>query len=423
VPYLDEVSWQYTGGKMQYAEFIKEHHVWTQQGAKNHAKYGLDKAPVAGKDRVDVGKLAENSLDANTLCREGELKAVEALERGPWSALQWLGANTLGLTAANLELRRTELAILGLPSSDIDVVRSYRTLVEPGDQAQALRPWTLEYMRAAKIILIIGDSVFLHGGFKSEHLLRLPSEEIRDGSLARQPPTLRLPDSTSLEQWAAELNAWKTRQLRLFETFPRWKSLVSDGPATVGSERWRGGQPLMMPALTGCHLMTDGMFVKGNPHPLEDDVATYLIRNGIRRVFVGHQPAGWSPAITRRVPERITVVNGDTSFSDVKCDKSRNAADMRGIAFSRIVITREKTAVSGQLPDGTPHGFGLHVDWAKDSPTAALVGCQFDDESWGRTVVAGQLQTFHAEGFNLRHNKRDGTEAKAHVSEAYKPHL
>jgi len=241
-------------------------------------------------------------------------------------------------------------------------------------------------------MLVLGDCLFTHGAVRSGGLLLLPAEDCRDGELHRQPPPLRLPDDTPLNEWAMRLNEWKQRQVSWFEAFPKWVQFE-------GGERWRGGQPLMMPSLSGCRVMIDGYLQQGNMAILDEDVAAYLSRNGCRRLFAGHQPHGQCPGVLRHPRSGITVVVADTSFSDGKADKSANAADTRGAAVSTVLVTRNSTRVAGVLADGTCHRYELQLQRTQDSPLDALVGCRFTDGSWGKTVVGEQLQLCRGEGF------------------------
>lgn len=355
VSYLDAHGWQ--GPKQQYAEYIAERH----------------------------------------------------LQRDRFSAFRWIAEKTLG-GADILRSRSSELELLGLPASEEDVIRSYVDQVDPA----APEPWTLEYLRSAQIMTVIGDCLFVHGAVLSSNLLLVPAEEICDGSVEMQPPPLRLPDATPIEAWAADLNDWKARQVRLFEAFPRFQPLGSGGSA-----RWRGGEPLMMPSLSGCRVVTDGFLRDGNGAALDADVAAYLARNGIRRVFSGHQPQGQSPGVTRCVEQQITVLVADTSFSDVSADKAGNPANNRGVALSSVEVTDTHTTVRGVLADGTAHGYVLHVDWERDDVASSLIGRQFSDMSWGRTVIGGQVQTCYGQGFRLTYLLLDPHDALARLSSEY----
>lgn len=357
VPYLDAISWQ--GAKQQFPEFLQER--------------GLGRTPIAG--------------------------------------LHWILEKTLG-GATLFSTRQQELQVLGCSSEDANVLRSFADLVNPAASADA---WTLEYIRLADIMVIIGDSLFVHGAVLSKGLLLVPAEDCRDGHAEGQPPPLRLADSTPLEVWAEELNSWKSRQLRLFEAFPHFQKDV----VGAAGQRWRGGQPLMFPSLAGCHVMTDGFLKNGNGAPLDEDVEEYLARNGINRIFAGHQPQGQSPGVVRNPRSGILLIVADTTFSDVQADKSRNPADTRGGAVSVVRANKTATTITGVLADGTEHGFTLNSNWDEDTPVARLIGRQFCDSSWGRTVVAGQLQTCRGEGFKLHHALVDPAEAETILADPY----
>eukprot|EP00929_Paragymnodinium_shiwhaense_P003487 TRINITY_DN104022_c0_g1_i1.p1 TRINITY_DN104022_c0_g1~~TRINITY_DN104022_c0_g1_i1.p1 ORF type:complete len:518 (-),score=78.16 TRINITY_DN104022_c0_g1_i1:52-1605(-) len=320
--------------------------------------------------------------------------AERKLERTRWTALQWLVEKTMG-TATMLETRAAELKLLGRAHDEEAILQSFIDLIDP----QGSEAWSLWYLRAAHIMLLIGDSVFVHGGITEEGLLLLPAEDCRDGVRETQPPPLRLPRSTGIDIWAAELNAWKARQLRLYEAFPYFQR--SEGPQGQ-QHRWRGGVPLMMPSLSGCHVMTSGYLKGGNCAEIEDAVAAYLAENGIQRVFSGHQPHGQSPGVIRCTSKRVVVFVADTSFSDVKADKSCNPADCRGHAVSTVSVRSGSTTVSGVLADGTAHGFVLRTNWDDDEESASFVGRMFSDGSWGKTVVDGRIQTCKGEGFVLK---------------------
>mmetsp|Transcript_41092 Transcript_41092/g.92259 ORF Transcript_41092/g.92259 Transcript_41092/m.92259 type:complete len:510 (-) Transcript_41092:75-1604(-) len=325
-----------------------------------------------------------------------------ALQQTEFNALRWILEKTMGARTA-IHNRRAELQALGRPSNDADILRSFRDLVDP----QAAEPWQLWYLQAAQVMVVIGDCVFVHGALRSHGLLLVPAEDCRDGASEGQPPPLRLPETTSLEDWAEELNQWKARQLRLFEAFPRF---VHDG-----SMRWRGGMPLMMPSLVGCRVMIDGFLQGGNCAVLEPDVAAYLARHGIRRVFTGHQPVGQSPAVMRTGD--IVVMAADTSFSDpTAAATSTNPADCRGRALSTVTIDAKSIEVSGILSDGTEHGFRISMDEDPANQDARFIGRRFADQSWGRTMVEGQVQTCRGEGFDLLFNLLPPSEAAASMN-------
>jgi len=250
----------------------------------------------------------------------------------------------------------------------------------------------LQYLRATQLLVIIGDCLFLPGALLSRGLLLLPAEDTRDGCPAAQPPPVRLSDTTPLETWASELNAWKVRQLRIFEAHPLFRHSPS-------GERWRGGGPLMMPALSGCHIATDGYLKDNTAVPLEDDVARYLSKQGIRRLFVGGQPHGQCPGVMRIPHSGLTVLIGSTTHSPDAGSASRPPVSLAGegrrplgSAACTVTIQGHETIVEGALADGAAHGYTLSTDWSREEGAATIVGRRLVDGSWGQTVTtSGQV--------------------------------
>lgn len=68
---------------------------------------------------------------------------------------------------------------------------------------------------------------------------------------------------------------------------------------------------------------------------------------------------GQCPAVIR---DKITVVIADTSYSDMKADKSDNIANNRGSAYASVQLTATAICVEGALADGTAHGFTINTE-------------------------------------------------------------
>merc|ERR1711972_796013 len=75
--------------------------------------------------------------------------AARGLERNRFSALQWLLEKTFG-GATLLQTRRAELELLGRPYDEAAVLQSFADMVNP----DALEPWTLWYLRVARVMLV-----------------------------------------------------------------------------------------------------------------------------------------------------------------------------------------------------------------------------------------------------------------------------
>jgi len=146
-----------------------------------------------------------------------------AQERGlaPHSAmttLAWTLEKTMGAPDA-LDHRRAELLILGEDASDEAVLRSFLESVDPfvASEDSQCRAWTWQYLQRARILLVIGDTVFCHGAIRSRGLLRVPAGDCIDGFSEGSPASYVLDSDMSIEYWADELERWKVKQLASFE--------------------------------------------------------------------------------------------------------------------------------------------------------------------------------------------------------------
>ena len=101
-------------------------------------------------------------------------------------------------------------------------------------------------------------------------------------------------------------------------------------------------------------VMYNPGFVKGSAY-VEPELTTqhWLIDAGASRVCVGHMPRGQCPAVIRTEDDALLVTLADTSYSDVKADRSIGIADMRGQARAMVCPTARTTEVRGVLADGS----------------------------------------------------------------------
>eukprot|EP00441_Pelagodinium_beii_P021258 CAMPEP_0197679248 /NCGR_PEP_ID=MMETSP1338-20131121/91391_1 /TAXON_ID=43686 ORGANISM="Pelagodinium beii, Strain RCC1491" /NCGR_SAMPLE_ID=MMETSP1338 /ASSEMBLY_ACC=CAM_ASM_000754 /LENGTH=100 /DNA_ID=CAMNT_0043260283 /DNA_START=20 /DNA_END=322 /DNA_ORIENTATION=+ len=75
--------------------------------------------------------------------------------------------------------------------------------------------------------------------------------------------------------------------------------------------------------------------------------------------------------------------------------------------------------VDGLLSNGDVHKYVLQSDWKEDEDLAALVGCRFQDGSWGQTVVGEKLQTCFGKGFKRQLRFLDLTDARDFLDPAF----
>ena len=98
--------------------------------------------------------------------------------------------------------------------------------------------------------------------------------------------------------------------------------------------------------------------------------------------------SGKCPAVIR---DKITVVMADTSYSDVKADKSANIANNRGRAHASVLLTDTSIRVDGTLEDGTKHGFQISADAAQDVVPDCYVGRMNGEGLFVKTTIGDDV--------------------------------
>mmetsp|Transcript_132633 Transcript_132633/g.412402 ORF Transcript_132633/g.412402 Transcript_132633/m.412402 type:complete len:729 (+) Transcript_132633:252-2438(+) len=308
---------------------------------------------------------------------------------GKVSTLKWI-LHFMGCQNTTFNTRRHELALLspGVQVTEEDVLESFRSSVD----ATGPEPWMLRLIQAGKLVVVLGDSVFVHGGLHDSVIGHLPGQGKVD---------------KNIRDWAKALNAWKDSQVRDFLARPHW-SPTSDGKGREG-----GAEDLILYGTPGfpddATVIYHNPFRDGNPVLLSDMVEAYLAKNGVRRVFSGHQPHGQSPTVVRHPSTGLLRVTADTSYSCPGADKLFNPANMRGVAVSVIRLEGNALVIAGLLGDGRKHRCTLNCGPEQDELPDALVGRQLTDGSWVKTVLRGSkdeeasnVQTVLGRGFNLQ---------------------
>ncbi|CAJ1432991.1 unnamed protein product [Effrenium voratum] len=97
---------------------------------------------------------------------------MHGLERGHVSTVKWILDCNMGCQKTTFGARRHELALLGGEGSDEAVVWSYRDSVDP----YGSDPWMLDLLRVGQLAVILGDSLFVHGGLYEEAIGAMPGE-------------------------------------------------------------------------------------------------------------------------------------------------------------------------------------------------------------------------------------------------------
>jgi hypothetical protein len=128
-------------------------------------------------------------------------------------------------------------------------------------------------------------------------------------------------------------------------------------------------------------------------------VEEFLVNSDIARLFVGHTPHGECPSVIRRAG--LVIVMGDTSYSDMGADKTRNPANSRGACASTTSIRFKHTEVEGVLKSGEVNKYRMSVDESRDIMPDSLVGRQLVNDSWVKGCVDGMCLVAKGEGFRL----------------------
>jgi hypothetical protein len=234
--------------------------------------------------------------------------------------LRWILRHTMGAPDA-FENRRHELGILGharsneeVEVSDMDVFRSFQGSVEQGGIVR-------DYMEQTQLMLILGDSMYVHGA-------------IRDCNVGWVPPLLSSSSSSSSSStsihtdafaWCRALNEWQRHQMRAWRVagsnltaepfFKKWERLQDDAPAAeVGRHlpqdhpmRLRAGGCLMDYGVPGgaegkAVVHSSWLDVEHRPDPAavgSGRVSAMITNAGIARVVTGHVPHGDCPTMLR----------------------------------------------------------------------------------------------------------------------------
>jgi len=284
--------------------------------------------------------------------------------------LRWM-LHFMGCQRTTFRTRKQELALLSSTHSATDeaVLESFRASVDPDGKD----PWMLTLLRVGKLALVLGDTLFVHGGFHEAVMEKVPGR-LGDAD-----------DATGdIKRWADDLNAWKDAQLDQFVQQPKW---CRDGKGG----RSRGAEDLILYGTPGypgqATVVYFNPFKDGNPQLLSPQVEDYLQMNGIKRVLSGHQPHGQSPAVVRHPRTGLLTVTADTSYSNLAAEKIFNEANNRGSVVSVVRLEGDWLVIEGTLADGARHKCRLHSDEEKCEWPDRLVGHQQTDGSWIKTVL------------------------------------
>lgn len=223
--------------------------------------------------------------------------------------LKWILHFTMGAPKA-FEYRREELG--GPDISDEEVVQSFRDEIGTGG---AMR----RYLEEAKLGLVMGDTLFVHGGVCEKSIGWLPDANEREADPVR---------------WIDRLNSFARRQMAMWSSFDSSSGRVW---SVEGDYTGIGGEDLMMYGMRKMPFGTEknpgvvyNDFLRSDnsgPKQIDPCVVSYLSSAGIRRVVSGHRPHGDAALVVRGTrgggeatndhanADELTIITVDTCYA------------------------------------------------------------------------------------------------------------
>lgn len=211
-----------------------------------------------------------------------------------------------------------------------------------------------DYLKSAQLALVLGDTLFVHGGLRSKVLGSLPKsaldlKQTPDRAHSHWRPFIEghlgyvsLAEYTGrsnavLRDWTDIINRWARAMVLEWLESPECNPDLS----------FRGGEDLMRYCTRhgsgGRGFVYESHMTDGHPDPAPLDVTDFLNRSGVRRMIVGHQPQGDAPTVVKTA--RMELVMADTAFSDT------TAPDNRGVALSEVVLHFKPKSEIGAVPE------------------------------------------------------------------------
>jgi hypothetical protein len=218
----------------------------------------------------------------------------EALHGAPPGALlPWIMKNTMGAGQA-FEFRRAELQRDGSEASDEAVAQSYLDDLAPDG------PLT-RYLAACRLAWFDGETLIVHGAVTDENLRLVPAMPDRASSVAAWVTALNGFIAAEVSAWRAELTypvdaadtAWGGRGIVAYQC-PVPNTRLNQASVVYGRPTDDAGSP-WLPSRA---------------------VVEALRRDGVRRLLVGHTPAGDAPATLR--DEGFSFVMADNSYGRIE---------------------------------------------------------------------------------------------------------
>jgi len=368
------------------------------------------------------------------LAKPGDVYWIPAKSEAGESAvdrLKYILAKTMG-SPGGFDYRKAELAILGKPNADEDVVQSYL------DQVDGPYSPLMKYLQRAVIAVNFGEVLFCHGGLNANNFGWLPPRH-PNANPEDVPSDLKLTPGSAGGEMCDDVHAWiqesNRRAREEIDDFLTRGKAYTDSLRTNFSPHWGTvgsydhDQPgsrlgyLGMAQIAGPDKKTNPSIIyssfinAGMPADIEESVAIKLQNAGINRIVVGHQPHGDAPTLIQQ--HGLQVFMGDTSYSagtlwdygSTGTWSRREAADLanpdleltglpiekdntRGVAVSEIIVVipdgnvqygaKSNVFIHGILSDGSTYDFQQ-----TDIETNRYVGKTDASKSW--TVKASNV--------------------------------
>lgn len=298
---------------------------------------------------------------------------------------RWIFERTMGAPSA-FEHRRTELSHPGPFPEDEEVVESFLRDVAPNGALT-------RYLAHCQLAYREGRTLFVHGGVSDESLGIVPSP---DGFEAVQ----------ELDEWVARLNTWYGAQLQAFvagaleqDGTPMWQPLVD-------YQAPRPGMRSNPRSVVYARLAND----HNDPRLPLPTVVERLVAQGVRRLVVGHMPAGDTPALLRDPSRGFELLFADNSHGRVQTG-------------SRVSVDDEAVHIAGDvvLDDASRH----RVDFSLAADEPSDVGLQLPGDG---PLIKGPLEdsflTFRAlPGYAIEQRRVGITWRRSDLVVPYAPSL
>jgi hypothetical protein len=158
----------------------------------------------------------------------------EVSRDSPASKLKWILGKTMGAGIA-FESRRSELKLVGLPAEDEDVLNSYLLLLQPSTGLL----W--RFLSEAKIALLLGNNLFVHGALHEHSLGWVPptarKTKVNEETVQIGHPERVVPD---VVQWTEAINSFARAEVSDLLPLPPPPSPPRSPPRSFRSSRTIG---------------------------------------------------------------------------------------------------------------------------------------------------------------------------------------